>query len=66
MKLLSLSTNLGDTKRAGGPPRQPRMGALTPEQRTDAGVSQDLIRVAMGLEHLQDISTDLDRGLSTF
>ncbi|MEZ5703915.1 MAG: O-succinylhomoserine sulfhydrylase [Burkholderiaceae bacterium] len=66
MKLLSLSTNLGDTKTLVAHPASTSHGRLTPEQRADAGVSQGLIRVAVGLEHLQDISTDLDRGLSTF
>ena len=66
MQLLSLSTNLGDTKTLVAHPASTSHGRLTPEQRADAGVSQGLIRVAVGLEHLHDISADLDRGLSSF
>lgn len=64
MQLLSLSTNLGDTKTLCAHPASTSHGRLTEAQRQAAGVSQGLIRVAVGLEHLDDIRTDLDRGLS--
>jgi O-succinylhomoserine sulfhydrylase len=38
---------------------------LTPAQRELAGVGQGLIRVAVGLENINDIQADLDRGLNT-
>jgi O-succinylhomoserine sulfhydrylase len=63
MQLLSLSTNLGDTKTLCAHPASTSHGRLTEVQRQAAGVSQGLIRVAVGLEHLDDIRTDLDRGL---
>ena len=66
MRVLSLSTNLGDTKTLVAHPASTSHGRLTPEQRTAAGVSQGLDRVAVGLEHLQDITADLDRGLTSF
>jgi O-succinylhomoserine sulfhydrylase len=65
MRMLSLSTNLGDTKTLAAHPASTSHGRLTEDQRQAAGVVQGLIRVAVGLEHLQDIQTDLDRGLST-
>jgi O-succinylhomoserine sulfhydrylase len=65
MRWLSLSTNLGDTKTLVAHPASTSHGRLTPEQRAHAGVTQGLIRVAVGLEHLQDICADLDRGLTT-
>jgi O-succinylhomoserine sulfhydrylase len=65
MQLLSLSTNLGDTKTLCAHPASTSHGRLTEVQRQAAGVSQGLIRVAVGLEHLDDIRTDLDRGLSS-
>ncbi len=65
MQLLSLSTNLGDTKTLVAHPASTSHGRLTEAQRTAAGVTQGLIRVAVGLEHLNDITTDLDRGLSS-
>jgi O-succinylhomoserine sulfhydrylase len=64
MRLLSLSTNLGDTKTLVAHPASTSHGRLTEAQRQAAGVTQGLIRVAVGLEHLQDMQTDLDRGLS--
>jgi O-succinylhomoserine sulfhydrylase len=66
MQVLSLSTNLGDTKTLVAHPASTSHGRLTPEQRAAAGVTQGLIRVAVGLEHLQDITADLDRGLTSF
>jgi O-succinylhomoserine sulfhydrylase len=66
MRLLSLSTNLGDTKTLCAHPASTSHGRLTEAQRQAAGVSQGLIRVAVGLEHLDDIRADLDRGLSSF
>lgn len=64
MQMLSLSTNLGDTKTLVAHPASTSHGRLTEAQRQLAGVSQGLIRVAVGLEHITDIQKDLDRGLS--
>jgi O-succinylhomoserine sulfhydrylase len=64
MQWLSLSTNLGDTKTLVAHPASTSHGRLTEEQRLAAGLTQGLIRVAVGLEHLDDITADLDRGLS--
>ncbi|HOE41906.1 MAG TPA: O-succinylhomoserine sulfhydrylase [Rhodoferax sp.] len=63
---LSLCTNLGDTKTLLAHPASTSHGRLTPQQRQLAGVSQGLIRVAVGLEHLDDIQDDLARGLNLF
>lgn len=63
MQVLSLSTNLGDTKTLVAHPASTSHGRLTEAQRQLAGVGQGLIRVAVGLEHITDIQTDLDRGL---
>ncbi len=66
MQTLSLSTNLGDTKTLVAHPASTSHGRLTEEQRSAAGVTQGLIRVAVGLEHIDDITADLARGLDTF
>ncbi|PZO14815.1 MAG: O-succinylhomoserine sulfhydrylase [Burkholderiales bacterium] len=66
LQVMSLSPNLGDTKPLMAHPASTSHGRLTEAQRQTAGVVQGLIRVAVGLEHLQDIQTDLDRGLLTF
>ncbi len=66
LQTLSLCTNLGDTKTLLAHPASTSHGRLTPQQREAAGVSQGLIRVAVGLENINDIQADLDRGLLTF
>ena len=65
LQTLSLCTNLGDTKTLLAHPASTSHGRLTPAQRDAAGISQGLIRVAVGLEHLSDIQADLDRGLNS-
>ena len=66
LQTLSLCTNLGDTKTLLAHPASTSHGRLTPAQRDLAGVTQGLIRVAVGLEHISDIHADLDRGLLSF
>lgn len=66
MQTLSLSTNLGDTKTLVAHPASTSHGRLTEAQRSAAGVTQGLVRVAVGLEHIDDITADLARGLDTF
>jgi O-succinylhomoserine sulfhydrylase len=65
MKMLSLSTNLGDTKTLVAHPASTSHGRLTEAQRQAAGIGQGLIRVAVGLEYPQDIQQDLSLGLDT-
>ena len=65
LQVLSLSTNLGDTKSLVAHPASTSHGRLSEEQRQAAGISQGLIRIAVGLEHLDDIQADLERGLSS-
>lgn len=65
LQVLSLCTNLGDTKTLCTHPASTSHGKLAEAQRQAAGIGQGLIRVAVGLEHLDDIRADLDRGLSS-
>ncbi|MFP5467280.1 MAG: O-succinylhomoserine sulfhydrylase, partial [Gammaproteobacteria bacterium] len=65
LQVLSLCTNLGDTKTLCTHPASTSHGKLSEAQRQAAGIGQGLIRVAVGLEHLDDIRADLDRGLSS-
>jgi O-succinylhomoserine sulfhydrylase len=62
-QLLSLATNLGDTKTIISHPATTSHGRLTEAQRQAAGISQGVIRLAVGLEHPEDIQDDLLRGL---
>jgi O-succinylhomoserine sulfhydrylase len=65
LKTLSLCTNLGDTKTLLTHPASTSHGKLSEDQRQAAGITQGLIRVAVGLEHLADMQADLARGLET-
>jgi O-succinylhomoserine sulfhydrylase len=65
MQVISLATNLGDTKTMAAHPASTSHGRMTEAQRQAAGIGQGLIRVAVGLEHIEDIKTDLARGLDT-
>ena len=62
-RLLSITANLGDAKSTITHPATTTHGRLTPEQRAEAGISDGLIRVAVGLEDIEDIKTDLLRGM---
>ncbi|MFM8576607.1 MAG: O-succinylhomoserine sulfhydrylase, partial [Limnohabitans sp.] len=64
-KLLSVTANLGDVKTIITQPASTSHGRLTEAQRLAAGIQQNLIRVAVGLEHLDDLKADLLRGLDT-
>ena len=63
-KMLSITANLGDTKTTITHPATTTHGRLTPEQRSEAGISDGLIRIAVGLEDIEDIKADLLRGMS--
>lgn len=63
VRVCSITTNLGDTKTTISHPASTSHGRLTEDQRSAAGIGQGLIRVAVGLEHLEDLKTDLALGL---
>lgn len=65
-RMLSITANLGDVKSTITHPATTTHGRLTPEQRAAAGISDGLIRVAVGLEDIADIRADLARGLEGF
>ena len=64
-RVLSIATNLGDTKTIISHPATTSHGRLSEPQRQAAGITQGTIRLAVGLEHIEDIKDDLLRGLST-
>ena len=63
-RLISITANLGDTKSTITHPASTTHNRLTPEQREQAGIADGLIRVAVGLEDIEDLKTDLARGMS--
>lgn len=62
-KLLSITANLGDTRSTITHPASTTHARITPEARAAAGISDGLIRLAVGLEAVCDIQNDLARGL---
>lgn len=59
-KLMSITANLGDTKTTITHPATTTHSRLTQEQRNDAGIEDGLVRIAVGLEHIEDIISDLN------
>ena len=62
-RMLSLTANLGDTKSTIVHPATTTHGRLSDEERQQAGITDSLVRIAVGLEDIEDIKTDLNRGL---
>jgi len=62
-RMISITANLGDTKTTITHPGTTTHGRLTDEQREQAGISQALVRISVGLEDVEDIQKDLARGL---
>lgn len=63
-KLCSITANLGDTRTTITHPATTTHGRISAEARTAAGITEGLIRVAVGLEDFDDITADLARGLA--
>jgi len=64
-RVLSIATNLGDTKSLISHPATTSHGRLSEAQRQAVGIGQGMIRLSVGLEHVDDITDDLRRGLET-
>ncbi len=62
-QLLSITANLGDTKSTITHPASTTHGRISAEARANAGIGEGLLRVAVGLENIEDIKADLVRGL---
>ena len=62
-RIMSLTANLGDAKTTIVHPATTTHGRLTDEERAEAGIGDNLVRVAVGLEHIDDLKADLQRGL---
>jgi O-succinylhomoserine sulfhydrylase len=62
-QIMSLTANLGDAKTTIVHPATTTHSRLSPDERAAAGISDNLIRVAVGLEDLDDLKKDLQRGI---
>jgi len=65
LRVFSITANLGDTKSTVTHPATTTHGRLSPEQRAAAGISDGLIRLAVGLESVYDLQADLARGFAS-
>ena len=63
MEMLSLSANLGDTRTIATHPASTTHAKLAEEARLEIGITNSLIRVSVGLEHIDDIISDIDQAL---
>jgi O-succinylhomoserine sulfhydrylase len=62
-RLISITANLGDTKSTITHPATTTHGRISTEARAAAGIGDGLVRVAVGLESVEDLKADLARGL---
>jgi O-succinylhomoserine sulfhydrylase len=63
-RLVSITANLGDVKTTITHPATTTHGRISPEARAAAGITDGLVRIAVGLEALADLQEDLKRGLA--
>jgi O-succinylhomoserine sulfhydrylase len=63
-RLISITGNLGDVKTTITHPATTTHGRITPEARAAAGITDGLVRVAVGLESVEDIKADIAHGLA--
>jgi O-succinylhomoserine sulfhydrylase len=63
-RIISITANLGDTKTTITHPASTTHGRISPEARAAAGIGEGLLRLAVGLEHTEDLTRDLERGLA--
>jgi O-succinylhomoserine sulfhydrylase len=64
VRLMSLTANLGDVKTTVCHPASTTHGRLTDEQKQQGGITEGLIRIAVGLEYLKDLKRDCERGFA--
>ena len=63
IKMLSLSANLGDTRSIVTHPASTTHSKLSPEERAETGITDGMVRISVGLEHYEDVITDIQQAL---
>jgi O-succinylhomoserine sulfhydrylase len=63
-RVVSITANLGDTKTTLTHPASTTHGRISPEAREASGIRESLLRIAVGLESVEDLKADLARGLA--
>lgn len=65
LHMISLTANLGDTRSIATHPASTTHAKLSPQERSANGITDGLIRISVGLEHIDDIRADIEQALST-
>ncbi len=65
IQMLSLTSNLGDTRTTITNPATTTHSKLTPEERAEVGITDGLIRISVGLEHIEDIIHDVEQAITS-
>ncbi|MDY6798123.1 MAG: O-succinylhomoserine sulfhydrylase [Pseudomonadota bacterium] len=63
-RMISITANLGDVKTTVTHPATTTHGRLSPEDREKAGITENLVRLSVGIEAVEDLKADLARGLA--
>jgi O-succinylhomoserine sulfhydrylase len=63
LEIMSITSNLGDTRTTVTHPATTTHSKLTPAERKESGITDGLIRVSVGLEHIQDIQEDFEQAI---
>jgi O-succinylhomoserine sulfhydrylase len=62
-QMMTITSNLGDTRTSVTHPGTTTHSKLTPEERKKAGITDGMIRISVGLEHIDDIIADIDQAI---
>lgn len=65
LKIISIASNLGDTRSIITHPATTTHSKLSPEDRKKAGITDSMLRFSVGLEHIDDIIADIDQALES-
>jgi O-acetylhomoserine (thiol)-lyase len=63
LKLVIRLVNIGDARSLATHPASTTHRQLSPEELAKAGVSEDMVRLSIGIEHIDDLKEDLDQAL---
>ncbi len=64
MRYFRLASSLGGVESLVGFPATMSHGSMTPDQQREAGITDNLVRLSVGIEHIDDLIADLERGLA--
>jgi O-succinylhomoserine sulfhydrylase len=63
LKMLSMTNNLGDSRSIASHPASTTHSKLSPDEKAAVGITDGLVRISVGLEHITDIIADIEQAL---